>query len=299
MRKRITFSEDLKSELSKLPIDDLTVKGELLGLVKGKGSVLIKNNKKYLRIYFYNLYSTKRFYTIINYIWGESLSISTERHLKLPNNRAYSMDLDLNRINILEYLEIDVFDTTVKAWMKSKSAIVGFARGLFISSGSMSEPSRSYHLEIINSNKSDADFAFKLLPKYFKRIVRRNKTILYIKNSEHIIDFLKLLGVQRSLFRVLKIKEVKAMKSLSERKTNMDSANTDRISEASSKYINYIVMLKKANKYNSLPKSVREVADIRIQNPGMNMEEIGNYLGVSKSTVFRKLKYIERAANES
>ena len=299
MKKRVTFSEELKSELSKLPIEESTIKGELLGLVKGKGNVLIKNNKKYLRIYFYNLFSTKRFYTIINHIWQKQFSISAERHKRLPDNRTYTMDLDLNIINILEYLEIGVFDTEVKPWMRSENCIKGFARGLFISSGSISDPTRSYHLEIINSNVQDAKFAQKLLPKYFKSISRRNKTILYIKNSEHIIDFLRLLGVQRSLDKILKIKDVKALKSLSERKTNMDSANTDRISEASSKYINYIMILKKRDKYDLLPPKIKEVAEIRLTNPGMNMEEIGAYLGVSKSTVFRRLKYIQRFADES
>ncbi len=299
MRKRITFSEELKSELSKLPIEKSTIRGELLGLVKGKGNVLIKNNKKYLRIYFYNLFSTKRFYTIVNHIWKKHFSISTERHLRLPDNKTYTIDIDLSETDILGYLQIGIFDTSVKKWMKSENSVRGFSRGLFISSGSISDPAHSYHLEIINSNIQDAEFAQKLLPEYFKVITRRNKTILYIKNSDHIIDFLNILGVKRSLERILEIKKIKAIKSLSERKTNMDSANTDRISEASSKYINCIMHLKRVGKYNSLPESVKQVAQIRLENPGMNMEEIGEYLGVSKSTVFRKLKYIERAADES
>jgi len=275
MRKRVTFSEELKSELSGLPIDECTIKGELLGLVKGKGSVLIKNNKKYLRIYFYNLFSTKRFYKIVNHIWNKHFSISTERHLRLPDNKTYTIDIDLSDTDILRYLQIGIFDTTIKSWMRSEGCVQGFSRGLFISSGSISDPMRSYHLEIINSNSQDADFARSLLPPYFKTINRRNKTILYLKNSENIIDFLKILGVKRSLEKILKIKGIKAIRSLSERKTNMDSANTDRISEASSKYINCIMKLKKMDKYDSLPDSVKEVADVRLKNPGANMDEIG------------------------
>jgi hypothetical protein len=299
MRKRITFSEELKSELSKFPIEDCMIKGELLGLVKGKGNVLIKNNKKYLRIYFYNLFSTKRFYTIVNHIWKKHFLISTERHLRLPDNKTYTMDIDLSKTDILGYLQIGIFDTSIKSWMESENCVKGFSRGLFISSGSISDPARSYHLEIINTNSQDAEFAQKLLPPYFKSINRRNKTILYIKNSDHIIDFLTMLGAKRSLDKILKIKKIKAIKSLSERKTNMDSANTDRISEASSRYINCIMHLKKTGKYETLPENIKEVARVRLTNPGMNMEEIGAYLGVSKSTVFRRLQYIERVSDES
>ena len=299
MKKKVTFSEEVKSELSKLPIEDSSVRGELLGLIKGKGSILIKNNKKYLRVYFYNIYSTKRFHNIVNYLWKKGFEISAERHLKLSGNRSYKIDIDLNEIKILEYIQIGLFDSKIKPWMKEKNSIKGFCRGLFISSGSISDPSRFYHLEIINSNSSDAEFAKKILPPYFKSIVRRNKTILYTKNSEYIINFLRILEINRGLEKILKIKNLKSLKALSERKTNMDSANTDRISEASSRYINAIITLKKRGKYDSLPNSVKEVAQIRLENPGMNMEEIGQYIGVSKSTVFRRLQYIEKIADES
>ena len=79
----------------------------------------------------------------------------------------------------------------------SKEEEVAYLRGVFLSKGSVNDPKTSrYHLEILLEQKYESVFIQRLLNKYnlnSKILMRDNKYMIYIKDSEKISDFLKLI----------------------------------------------------------------------------------------------------------
>ena len=71
-----------------------------------------------------------------------------------------------------------------------------FLRGAFLAAGSMSDPEKSYHLEIVCTNSAQAEqiCSILLLFQVEARIVQRKKyQIVYMKDGAGISDFLNIV----------------------------------------------------------------------------------------------------------
>ena len=70
--------------------------------------------------------------------------------------------------------------------------------GSFLASGSVNDPaSKHYHLEMVTHSDKNADFLVKFISKFelnAKLIKRRNVYVIYIKKSEEISDFLRVIN---------------------------------------------------------------------------------------------------------
>lgn len=176
-------------------------------------------------------------------------------------------------------------------------------REAFIKSGSITDPNKEYHLEVLFKTKKKAVELQNLLLNFEiqSRVIKKgNGYITYIKNSEDIVSFLALIGANRGVLRFEEIRVLKDARNNVNRIVNCETANLNKTLGASENQIKAIKRLKKSHKFNYLPEELKEVAEIRLKNPDMSYEDIGKLLKnpISKSGVSHRLNKIVRIEKE-
>ena len=193
------------------------------------------------------------------------------------------------------------------------SSLGVFTAGVFFACGSVNDPAKEYHLEFAVPEKTLADDLKTLLGDIgvaAKTAIRRGQYIVYIKGSESIEDTLTFIGAQQCTLELMNVKIYKDVRNKANRIANCDAANIDKVVNAAMKQTDDIRYIAETEGLDNLTSELREVAEIRLENPGMSLKEIGESLSepLSRSGVnhrFQKLSAIaarirnERCADES
>ena len=178
-----------------------------------------------------------------------------------------------------------------------------FFRGLFISSGNISDPKDAYHLELVISDEEtareikDTAHAENIFLKYVKR---RNKHVLYLKSSEQIEDFLYYIDAPKISFDLMETKILKEVRNNANRVTNFEHANLGKTSKASAQQINAINFIIQQGKFDLLPEELKQTADLRLENIEMSIQELGEISEpkVSKSGIKHRMQRIINIARD-
>ena len=152
-----------------------------------------------------------------------------------------------------------------------------FMRGAFLAGGSVTDPSKRYHLELVTDHMSVSRETYALLLEMGfspKESSRAGNYIAYFKQSEAIEDFLTTIGAPISAMEVMSEKIEKDMRNAINRRVNCDSANADKIVAASREQIMAIRLVDKRVGLTNLPDKLRETALLRVANPEASMSEL-------------------------
>lgn len=150
-------------------------------------------------------------------------------------------------------------------------------REAFIKSGSITDPNKEYHLEVLFKTKKKAEEYKSILENFeieAKIIKKGSGYITYIKDSEDIVNFLALVGANNGVLRFEEIRVLKDARNNVNRIVNCETANLNKTLSASESQIKAIKFLKQKRKFNSLPEELKEIAEIRQKNPEASYEEI-------------------------
>ncbi len=178
-----------------------------------------------------------------------------------------------------------------------------FIRGAFLAAGSISDPNKSYHYEIVCEYEEDAVQMQELL-KFFnldaKIIQRKRNYVTYIKEGNNITDVLNIMGAFVSQMKLYNVMILKGMRNDVNRKVNCETANLNKTIEAAVKQIRDIEYVRDTVGFESLSDGLREVAEIRLKNPDMKLKDIGELLNppVGKSGVNHRLRKISELAQK-
>ena len=178
-----------------------------------------------------------------------------------------------------------------------------FIRGAYLAAGSISDPNKFYHYEIVCEYEEDAVQLQELL-LYFeldaKVIQRKRNYIVYLKEGNNITDVLNLMGAVVSQMNLYNIMILKGMRNDVNRKVNCETANLNKTIEAAVKQIRDIEYLRDTVGLGSLSDGLRQVAYVRLENPDMNLKDIGERLNptVGKSGVNHRLRRILEFAEQ-
>ena len=178
-----------------------------------------------------------------------------------------------------------------------------FLRGVFISCGSVTDPSKDYHLELVPPNKEKCAELLEFVTDCnlsVKQSERKGQMFLYCKSCEQITDFLTFIGATRHSMELINVMIYKEFRNNANRAANCDSANIDRTTKAATKQIGEIefIFAEKGEKF--LPSGLREVAVIRKSSAELTLGEIGDLCSppLSKSGVNHRLKKISEIAEK-
>ena len=289
----MSFSKNIKEELSKM--SNLSkkdeVKAELLGYLITNN---IDVNSKKIK------YSTESEYNI-------------NRFAKLLNNiniSKYEIDIQgkVFSINVKEKIELDELDcddtgfkvnNRINTFVNNEMLEKSIVRGSFLGSGSINNPERIYHLEVIYSSEQNVDYVIGILNKYDINAKKMNNT-LYLKDGEEISKLLAFIGANSAVLKFEEIRVIRDMRNNVNRLVNCETANLNKTINAALKQIEDIKFVKKMKKFNELPLNVQEVANLRLEYPEISLVELGRMLTdqVGKSGVNYRLKQISILADE-
>lgn len=96
------------------------------------------------------------------------------------------------------------------------------------------------------------------------------------------------------------IRVIKETKNNVNRKVNCETANLNKTVNAAVVQIQAIEKIKKRKKFNSLSPNLKEIANLRLENPDATLEELGKMLSepIGKSGVNHRLKKLIDISNE-
>ncbi len=178
-----------------------------------------------------------------------------------------------------------------------------FLRGVFVSCGSVTDPNKEYHLEIVLPENSRSDALRGFIVEHgmaVKSTVRYKSTVLYFKTSEYIEDFLTYIGAGNRALEIMQIKIEKDIRNHANRCVNCDSANLDKTVAASEKSRRDIALIIEQNGLESLPPELRETATLRLDNPESSLSELCalHKSEISRSGLNHRLKKLSKLAEE-
>ena len=170
-----------------------------------------------------------------------------------------------------------------------------FFRGAFLAGGSVTDPSKNYHLELITAHASVSREAAALLTELgfaARSIDRGANTVLYFKKSEAIEDFLTKIGAPCAAMDIMSAKVEKSMNNSINRKVNCDTANADKVVAAAQEQIDAIRRIERDYGLDVLPEKLQSAALLRIANPEASLADLAmlSYPPVTKSCLNYRLK---------
>lgn len=281
----MSFSSDIKEELSKIKNlkDKEILEAEFLGYILTCNT---SNNENYLEFITENEFNIEKFYKILF-----NLDIEYEPNVR---GKVFVATIRKNE-KVLNLMNIKL-DTNEEI----KKAIV---RGCFLGAGSITDPNKQYHLEIVFEEKNNLEYILNICKEfgvYLKELEVKNKYQLYIKDGEEISKFLALIGANKGVMAFEDVRITKEIKNNVNRLVNCETANLNKIVIASVDQINDIKLIQKLKKFDELPEYLKEIALLRLDNPDASLKLLGEMLEkpIGKSGVNHRLQKIHEIAEE-
>lgn len=283
----MSFSSELKENLSKISnlSNKEVVKYELIGYLISNNTIY-KNGKTIYKTE--NEYNINRFSKLLS-----NINISNYK-IDIKGNNYIITAPKIENIDEIMYLEQDI---EYKGETDKEELLKGVIRGAFLGAGSINNPESKYHLEIILSTKNNAENIINILETFTiraKKLERKNGYSIYIKDGEEISKLLALIGANSSVLKFEQIRVLRDMKNNINRKVNCETANLNKTVNAAVRQIEAIKKLKKTGEFDKLSESLKEIAEIRIENPDASLVELGQMLKdpIGKSGVNHRLNKI-------
>ena len=275
----MSFSSETKKELSSINnfAKKELLEAELIGYLMSGNS---KEEADKIEFITENEFNIERFYKILF-----KLKIEYEPEIE---RKVYVAKMSKVKLRNIEELTQE----------EEKKALV---RGLFLGSGSLNDPNKKYHLEILLKNRDTAQYIQNIL-KYYNiksKILDSNNTI-YIKEGEEISKFLAFIGAQKAVLQFEEIRVMRDIRNNVNRQVNCETANLNKTIEAAVKQIKDIELIRDTVGLDSLSDSLMEIALLRLENPDMSLQGLGELLDppVGKSGVNHRLRKIGEKADE-
>lgn len=310
----MSFSMKAKNELTRLvPERRCCQRSELSALIKMCGTVKWgRGGELSISIVTENAALARKIFTLIKDFFHIHTEVMVRKKNSLKKNNMYIISIShgmgvkgmLKTLGIItESPENGIqFKYGIDFHMISgKCCRRAYLRGVFLGGGSVSDPEKTYHLEIVTHNQQLAEEISNLINRYnliSKIIVRKNKYVVYLKDGNQIVDFLNFIGAHNALMSLENIRIVKEMRNNVNRLVNCETANLSKTINASVRQVENIKFLIDVIGYDKLPENLKEIAEVRINYPEASLIELGQLLSkpLGKSGVNHRLRKLEEMA---
>jgi len=293
----MSFTGDIKKELSLLPTDNTNENlSEAMGLLLFSNAFSVNQ----LRIHSQHPEVLDRSFALLT----NTLHISTDSLIR-DGGVIYTHDeKELEKAySAFGYRFKDEALHLNHAVFEDEKCYSAFLRGAFLSGGYVSATDNGYHLELVTPRFSVAKETMTLL-MYMdmpcSTVMRRGNHVMYYKDSGAVAAFLKATGAEANAgILISKIEERKLRNSVN-RRLNCDTANLDRTVMAAEKQLTAIERLKAADALESLPKALKETANMRLQYPELSLSELAAMFEppISRPGLNNRLRRIVAIAEE-
>jgi DNA-binding protein WhiA len=179
----------------------------------------------------------------------------------------------------------------------------GLIRDAFLRSGSISDPEKFYHLEIVFSSEEEAKTIQKMLEDFkldAKIVERKGHYVVYLKEGSQIADMLRIMEAPLALMEFENVRIVKEMRNSINRQVNCEAANLGKTISAAVKQVEDIKFICSKVGLENIPEGLAETAKKRLEHPEATLKELGEFMDppLGKSGVNHRLKKLSELAED-
>ncbi len=299
----MSFTSNIKNEIANIQYSESENMSELSAILN-IGAKIFDDR---FEIFTENVSVARRIYSLIKETYHVDIEMDNSGVNSLRKNRLVlltvkeKIDMILNDLSILSdgkrrytpssYLIDEIKDRQA------------YLRGIFMICGSINDPKTSrYHAEFVIYHEETANFANDLLNElnFKSKVLKRNGSyMVYIKESEKISDFIKMLNATNSLFYYEDIRIYRDHKNMTNRLNNCEQANVDKIIATSNEQLELIRKLRQAHDFDLLDERIKDICIYKEKYPESSMAELAEIISseterpITKSGInhrFRKIK---------
>ena len=311
----MSFSSQIKEELSRqtAPARHCQI-AEIAAILSLCGRIQISGDDHYsIKIHTENVTVARKCCTLLKKTFNIVTDISIRRNAHLGKNRIYSVAVKQHddALRILKATKLLADDGEIGENLNVVGNVVvqnpccrrAFLRGAFLASGSISDPEKSYHFEIVCATEPKAKQIQSIMATFnveAKIVIRKKYYVVYIKEGNQIVDMLNVMEAHLSLMELENIRIVKEMRSNVNRQVNCETANINKTVSAAMKQIADIEYIRDTVGFESLPPGLAEIAKVRLEKPEATLKELGEELEppVGKSGVNHRLRKLCETAEQ-
>ena len=309
----MTFSCEVKNELIRAVPNVRHCKlAEILAIVYFIGTIsLSKTDELSLKICTEHSGLARKYFTLVKKTFNINTDVVISNSTLVRHKHLYSVSIidDAGTKEVLKAVKLLKNQELVDSLsLGSNSVLINscckkvFFRGAFLSSGSITDPEKGYHLEIVCSTLEDALFMKGLMEDLLlfpKVTARKNSYVVYIKESDRISLALGLMEAPTSLMKFENIRILKGMRNDVNRKVNCETANINKTVSAALSQLEDIQLIKDMMGLDKLTSNLEAVADARLRNPDASLVELGKMIEpqLTKSGVNHRLRKLSSIAD--
>ena len=309
MKQELTFSGEVKEELSKnLAEKEHCHIAEIAAIIGMCGKVAIDSRERYsVKVRTENVSVARKYFTLLR----KTFNIDTETLVSANKNKGHmTYTLIIKRhedaMRVLQETKLMDDDGEISeefSIIRRPCCKRAYLRGAFLAAGSISNPEKSYHIEIVCANRKRAN-QIKMLINGFrldsKVILRKNSYVVYLKEGSQIVDLLNIIEAPISLMKMENVRILKEMRNTVNRKVNCETANINKTVSAAAKQAEDIAFIQKTIGVSKLPDTLQEVARLRLAHPEASLKELAELSTseIGKSGINHRLRKLSEIAEE-
>ena len=282
----MSFSSEVKTELAKhLGKSRHCQIAELAALIAFEGRIPAAESENRLLMQKYQLLLAELFHIEEIHTEGEARSVFST--VKMYNDVTGEPEPE---------------DTVKGLLIQQNCCKRAYIRGAFLAGGSISDPNKSYHFEIVCRSIPQAEQLRDVINSFdmdAKIVARKKYQVVYLKEGSQIVDILNIMEAHVALMNLENVRILKEMRNSVNRKVNCETANISKTVNAAVKQLADIEYIRETAGLSYLPENLKEMALLRLEYPDAPLAELGTYLNppVGKSGVNHRLRRISEMAD--
>lgn len=310
----MSFSQEVKVELSKhINAARHCQIAEIAAIFSMCGRILISDKDKYtIKIHTENITVARKFFSLIRKAFNINPEISIRRHANIKRSKNYTITVKEHSISLLILKATKLMNESgqIGENLSITSNLVtqnvcckrAFIRGAFLASGSISDPKKTYHYEIVVTSKPKAVQLKEIINSFSidaKIVMRKKYYVVYIKEGSQIVDLLNVMEAHISLMNLENVRILKEMRNSINRQVNCETANINKTVIAATKQIDDIIYIKDTVGLSEISEGLEDIATLRIEYPEASLKELGALLSpsIGKSGVNHRLRKLSIIAD--
>ena len=309
----MSFSGNIKEEISRQlsPARHCQI-AELAAIISMCGAVMIDSRgQAALKIHTENLAVARKSFTLLRKTFNIETAIVIREGSHLKRGKVYLVEVadPVRTEEVLQGTKLSVDNETGLLEMDNSLVVQmncckrAFIRGTFLSSGSISDPEKGYHFEIVCPDSRKAEQLQGIIRSFHveaKIVVRKKSYVVYVKEGAQIVDMLAVMEANVALMDLENIRILKEMRNTVNRKVNCEAANINKTVSAAVKQIEDIRYIEETKGLDKLPEGLKDMALTRLTYPEASLKELGALLQnpVGKSGVNHRLRKLSEMAEE-
>lgn len=312
----MSFSSEVKEELSRQVNRARHCQiAEIAAIIGMCGRIQVTEKSRYfVKIHTENIAVARKYFTLLKKTFNIKTEISIRRNVYLKKSKTYLLTVKnpedslriLQATKLLDMLPNDEDDEVLLVnhlVIQRACCRRAFIRGAFLASGSISDPEKFYHLEIVCSTMPKAIQLQEIIRSFdieAKIVLRKKYYVVYIKEGAQIVDILNVMEAHVSLMNLENVRILKDMRNSVNRQVNCETANINKTVSAAVKQIEDIRYIQQTVGFDDLSEGLSEIATLRLEYPEATLKELGMLLTpqVGKSGVNHRLRKLSSLAEE-